>query len=646
MLSLFKGNTSEALLKELHKNKIDKTKIEKLIDSGLDINSTDGKGRSVLFSLVAKKKIDSIKILIEKGIDLNLEDNYGHTVLNDAMSRSDGLMIRFLLDNGISVNHINSSGRTIFHDAALEENFKVIQILMKYRPDFNIKDFYGKTVLFDAVEGANVGIIREVINHIDNINLVDAHGQTVLFNAVLKDNPEVTQLLVSHGLDVNIVDNKKQNALFNAVVKGSFNIDIVNILIDKNIKINQVDITNKNIIDEILYIIELKRESKPELEGKYKLIDKEHNYSELVSLLVENGLAINKLDKKGKTTLSKEIEKQNYKNIEFLIDCGADINVKDSYGRTALFEAVKKGQSFNNMIDFLIENGADIENRNVDGKTIIDDLVEMTLFEKGLKKLDTEYFRNINKEGHYEEILKRLFKYKPNLDIKRADGRTTIFDVITYNDFETIRLLFNYGVDPNTIDNEGNTPLSLMVDEGLKIEKGREREAFIERLVFVLKFRVNVDLQDHAGRTVFHKAVLADDLTVVEKLLTKKSDLSIKDKQGRTALHHTQWKGNYKIARWLIASGSNMDEPDYSGFTLLNYAAILGHTKLVLALIVAGVLMYNKNKKSKKVAQFFKDREGGLQKLFKHNIPDEKMKHALDEVCENLKKEVNEALEG
>ena len=646
MLSLFQGNTSEVLLKELHKNKIDKTKIEKLIDSGIDINTTDEKGRSLLFSLAAKKKIDSIKILIQKGIDLDLEDNYGHTVLTDVMSRSDGLMMRFLLDNGVSVNHINSSGRTIFHDAALEENFKVIQILMKYRPDFNIKDFYGKTVLFDAVEGGNIGIIREVLNHIDDINLVDAHGCSVLFNAVLKDSPEVTQILVSHGIDVNIVDNMKQNALFNAIVRGSQNSDIVNILISKKIKINQIDLSNKNIVDEVLHILELQREFKPELEGKYKFVKKENNYIELISLLVENGLSINKLDKKGKTPLTREIEKQNYENIKFLIDSGADVNVKDSYGRTALFEAVKKGQSFNNMIDFLIENGADIEIRNAEDKTIIDDLIEMSLFEKGLKKLDKDYFSGINKEGHYEEVLKRLFRYKPNLDVKRTDGRCTIFDVVLYNDFELIRLLFNYGVEANPIDNEGNTPLSLMVEEGLKIEKGRDRDTFIERLVFILKFRVDVDVQDHVGRTVFHKAVLADDLIVVEKLLTKKADLSIKDKQGRTALHHTQWKGNYKIARWLISAGSNMDEPDYSGFTLLNYAAILGHTKLVLALIVSGVLMYNKNKKNKKVAQFFKDREGGLQKLFKHNIPDNKMKHALEEVCINLKKEINEALEG
>ncbi len=120
----------------------------------------------------------------------------------------------------------------------------------------------------------------------------------------------------------------------------------------------------------------------------------------------------------------------------------------------------------------------------------------------------------------------------------------------------------------------------------------------------------------------------------------------LKDKQGRTALHHTQWKGNYKIARLLIAAGSNINEADYAGFTILNYAAILGHTKLVVVLILSGVLMYNRNKKSKSVAKFFKDREKNLDTLLDANITDEKMKKAIAEVIENLKNEINEVLEG
>ncbi len=126
--------------------------------------------------------------------------------------------------------------------------------------------------------------------------------------------------------------------------------------------------------------------------------------------------------------------------------------------------------------------------------------------------------------------------------------------------------------------------------------------------------------------------------------MTKKADLTLKDIHGRTALHHTQWHGNYKIARWLISAGADMNQPDNSGFTLLNYAAIFGHARLVIALVASGVLMYNRNPKNRKVAQFFKDREKNLDKLLSANVNDSKMKNALEEVVENLKKEVNEVL--
>lgn len=644
MLNLFKGNNDELLQKELLKNKIDIPKIQKLIDSGVDINSTDSKGRTILFSLVAKKKIDSIKILIENGIDINKEDKFGKTAINEAIDKSDGLMIRFLIDNGVSINYINSSGRTLLQDVALEENSKVFQILMKYNPDLGIKDNYGKTVLFDAVLGGNLQIIKEVINNIDDLNIRDHENKTALFEAVLQDDPQITHALLSHGMDVNAIDDKKQNALFPAIVKGSDNTKILDILLTRGARPNQVDSNGKSLIDHLLELKDLQKDTNAHLEGVYKLVNSNRNYLLVARQLVENGLAIDKVGSDGKTLLSREVERQNYENIKFLIQAGAGINVKDHLGKTALFYAFKKGLDNLPMIDFLIENGADFETRNFDDKSLLDELIHMSLIEKGLIPLDNEAYKGMNREGNFQELLRKLFKYKPNLDIRRKDGRTTLFDVIIHNDFDLIRMMFNYGVDPNILDNEGNTPLSIMVENGLKIQTGKQRDLFLERLVFVLKFRVNVDIQDIEGRTVYHKAVIADDLTVVEKLLTKKADLSIKDKQGRTALHHTQWKGNYKIARWLIAAGANMDEPDNAGFTLLNYAAIFGHTKLVIALVSSGVLMYNRNKKSKKVAQFFQDRISNLQKLFTVNISDNKMKRALEEVCENLKKEIEEAL--
>lgn len=640
MIKLFKGSDNETFQKELLKNDIDPNKIQKLIGGGIDINQRDEKGRTVLFNLVAKRKIDAIKVLLANGIDINIEDDYGKTVLAEAVSKGDGMMIRFLLDNGASVNHKNSSNRTILQDVALEGDFKVFRILLNYNPDFNLKDNYNKTVLFDAVAGGNVNIVKEVINNIENINLLDENNQTVLYNSVLKEDTEVAETLILNGIDINHRDKYGQNILFNAVLLGEENIELVKLLIKKDVNLNDVDNGNKSILDEILYILDLQKGKLKDLEGKYNLVKKEKRYLNLVSLLIENGLLVDKFDDEGNTTLSKEVDKKNYKHIQFLIESGANVNVRDENGRTLLYKELLKGHPNLKMITFLIKNEADIENRDNEERTVVDILIEKIIKTSHLDEEDKDEPKN------YFLLLKKLLPLRPKLDKPRSDGRTVLFDVITHNNFELIKLLLNYGVSPNVVDRDGNTPLSVLVEDGLQLKIKEAKEKFLERLVFFLKFRVNVDQQDLEGKTVYHKAVIANNLEVIEKLLTKKADLGIKDKQGRTALHHTQWNGNYKIARWLIAAGANMNEPDNAGFTLLNYAAIFGHVKLVVALVASGVLMYNKNPKSRKVAQFFKDREKNLEKLLKSNISDDKMHRSLKEVSDNLKKEVKEVLQG
>jgi ankyrin repeat protein len=297
------------------------------------------------------------------------------------------------------------------------------------------------------------------------------------------------------------------------------------------------------------------------------------------------------------------------------------------------------------MIDFLVFHGANIDARDSDEKNIVDDIVEIIAMQKGFKKISTSLLSAVKSEEKYDVLLKKVLTYKPNIEAQRSNGTNILFDMVLYNDFETLKIIINYGLNLNIKDERGYTPLMHLVEDGLRLKEKRERESFLERLVYFLKYRVNVDIQDNDGKTVIHKAVMSNDLIVVEKLLTKKADLSIKDNHGRTALHHTQWHGNYKIARWLIASGADINMPDSSGFTLLNYAAIFGHTKLVVALIASGVLMYNRNPKSKKVAQFFKNREHKLEKLLSSSINDDKMHRAVREVVENLRKEINEVLQ-
>ena len=646
MFNLFKSDDSTTLQKELMKDYLNEDKIQKLIDSGLDINVVDEKGRTILFELVHKRRIEAVKILLQNGANINHEDNLGKTVLSVAASNADGMMIRFLLDKKASLNYVNASGRMLIQDIALEGNFKVFQLLLAHGADLTFKDEYGRTALFDAVESGNIAIVKEILNSIDDVNVADNEGETVLFYAALKDDQSIMKYLIEYGLDINHLDKQKRNVLFKVVIKGACHIDTIDALLQRDINVNQKDINGQTILDEILKIFNILRENNLDKyrQTAYKYVKQSNDYQKLLTILIEHGLDIDRKDDEGKSILFYAIQNKDFQAIEFLLNAGASINTVDKDGKTILFQECLKGYANIEMIDYLFEKGIDLDHVDFDEKTIIDDLAEMILIQDNGKRASSRRFLDIVENGEYLKLLKRMIVKRPKLNHSRSDGRTILFDIINYNNIELMKLFLNYGADINKVDNEGNTPLSYMIDVGLKAKTKKERQEFLERIVFILKFRVDVNIVDKDGRTIFHKAVIADDYELVEKLLSKKTDLNIKDKQGRTVLHHTQWKGNYKIARLLISAGADMNEPDYAGFTILNYAAILGHAKLVMVLIASGVLMYNRARKSKAVAAFFKEKEENLVKLVENNITDLKMKNALEQVADNLRKEIAEAL--
>ena len=646
MLGLFTNDKLEDIHKELIKDHIDVIKIQTLIDNGAKIHQIDEKGRTLLFELSKKHKIESIKILLNNNLDIHKEDNYGKTILSEAIQVYDGMMIRFLLDNGANINHTNSAGRTVLQDAVLEGNIKAFKILMTKNPNLNLKDNYGKCVLFDGVESGNITIIKEIVNNLDDINQVDNNGQTALFQAILKEDLSIANFLITHGTNINHLDSKRQNILFNAVVLGMENLKIITFLISKGINLNIKDKDDKNLLDEILKLVSIQKQTEDiKIDSKYRFINEKRNYLKLTAFLINNGLAINRLDKEGKTVLYREVAMQNYETLNFLLSSGANINALDNEGKNVLFDAILKGFTNVEMIDYLILKGANIDQQDIKKRTIIDDLCEIILIQENDKKPSFERFLNIKKDGDYFQLLKKILIFKPNLNQIKNNGQTLIFNIIQYDNMPLIKLIANGGADFNIIDKNKQTLLSILITQGLKEQNKQTDKIFLEKLVFVLKFKININMRDKKGQTACHQAVIANNFEVVQKLLSKNIDLNIKDEQGRTALHHTQWKGNEKIAKILISAGANINEPDNAGFTLLNYATIFGHIKLVIVLIISGVLMFNHNNKNKKVALFLKSKEKDLDNILSNNITDEKIIHDINEVVNNLKKELNQAIQ-
>ena len=60
MFGFFKIN-EDLFYKELLSDEINENRIQKYIDKGIDLNKKDEKGNTILFTLVAKRKLEAVK---------------------------------------------------------------------------------------------------------------------------------------------------------------------------------------------------------------------------------------------------------------------------------------------------------------------------------------------------------------------------------------------------------------------------------------------------------------------------------------------------------------------------------------------------------------------------------------------------------
>jgi hypothetical protein len=103
-----------------------------------------------------------------------------------------------------------------------------------------------------------------------------------------------------------------------------------------------------------------------------------------------------------------------------------------------------------------------------------------------------------------------------------------LFDLIRRtgrHNYEEVKLLIENGVNVNSQNTFGRTPLHVAVESGnlnlvkLLIEKG-----------------ANLDIQDRDGRTPLHMAAMSNSLDIVKLLIEKGADVNVKDRNGQIPL--------------------------------------------------------------------------------------------------------------
>ncbi|KAK3280281.1 hypothetical protein CYMTET_11875, partial [Cymbomonas tetramitiformis] len=216
--------------------------VMRLIRLGIDINTQNYDGQTVLHIAAAHGNIAVVQMLVEQGIDLNLRDRWGHTALQEALRRDELSTVRFLdkkgskmyvddaaaalcnaasqgnpdevavlLKNGVSVNGADYDLRTALHVACSLGYEKVVDLLLSHGAEVSVKDRWGFVPLYDAVKGRHAGVVH--LLRAAGAELPHKMVTAELCSAAVEGHQEQLNLLRICGVDLDMGDYDNRTAL-------------------------------------------------------------------------------------------------------------------------------------------------------------------------------------------------------------------------------------------------------------------------------------------------------------------------------------------------------------------------------------------------------------------------------------------------
>uniref|UniRef100_A0A8C1YKA5 Tetratricopeptide repeat, ankyrin repeat and coiled-coil containing 2 n=1 Tax=Cyprinus carpio TaxID=7962 RepID=A0A8C1YKA5_CYPCA len=328
-------------------------------------------------------------------------------------------------------------------------------------------------------------------------------------------------------------------------------------------------------------------------------------YSEMVHLLLENGVSVDSASESGLTPLGYASAAGHLAIVTALCKRRAKLDHLDKLGQCALVHAALRGHL--EVMKFLIQSDWEATPPESQPSSPDKSVAVQQAFTAAASMGYTEvvsYLLDLP-EGDEEdtqcaqinsydtlwgetalsaaagrgklEVCQMLLEQGSSVAQPNRRGVLPLFSSVRQGHWQTVDLLVSHGADVNLADKHGRTALMMAASEG-----------HLDTLELLMAQGASVDLMDKEGLTALSWGSLKGHLSVVRCLVERGAATDHADKNGRTPLDLAAFHGDSDVVQFLADHGALIEHVDYSGMRPLDRAVGCRNTSVVLALLKKG----------------------------------------------------------